>query len=47
MAILYTLDMDSLNYGYQRDGSGQLLNNRLNHVKYAIVNLPSIDYAIC
>ena len=26
-------DMDSLNYGYNRDGSGNLINNRLNHVK--------------
>ena len=28
-----TVDMDSLNYKYNRDGSGNLINNRLNHVR--------------
>lgn len=31
-----TPDMDSLNYAYNRDGSGNLQNNRLNHVNDAI-----------
>ncbi|OYW20464.1 MAG: hypothetical protein B7Z54_01075, partial [Sphingobacteriales bacterium 12-47-4] len=30
------LEMDSLNYAYNRDGSGNLTNNRLRHVKDAV-----------
>lgn len=32
------LDMDSLNYNYHRDAQGNLVNNRLNHVRDAIGN---------
>jgi RHS repeat-associated protein len=32
------LDMDSLNYKYNRDVNGNIINNRLNHVRDAISN---------
>jgi len=38
-----TPDMDSLNYGYNRDGSGNLVNNRLNHVND---NVSSGNYVV-
>jgi RHS repeat-associated protein len=38
-----TPDMDSLNYNYNRDGNGNIVNNRLNHIRESI---NSANYAV-
>lgn len=47
-------NMDSLNYQYNRDGNGRLVNNRLNHIRDAVIagnysididNQSSVNYA--